>query len=264
MSTARSINVETAGARLGISRMVVAVVIIVILVGAGAIVFLARGPSTGNSSQTSSTSPSAPVENSVNQLVHDLNNRDVDGVIGFYSSNAIVVWSGKADGLVGNFQGPANIRLLYATSVGKATKMNANVSNYAEKVFSPTHVNTTFGLVMLANSTVAGVVNATVNVSEEWNWGNGTWNISRENWAYKYFDASFLDAQIGSATTFPQWGVIAKGGNPNLVSEKSFEWQAGPLLAAAVYGFLFSVLTILALKLRSNRRDSTRAREITR
>ena len=41
------------------------------------------------------------------------------------------------------------------------------------------------------------------------------------------------------------------GGNPNLVPEKSFEWQAGSFLAAGVYAFLLGVAFVLAVKLRS-------------
>jgi hypothetical protein len=71
------------------------------------------------------------------------------------------------------------------------------------------------------------------------------------------------DLGEGSATTFPQWGYSLKGGNPNLVSEKSFEWHAGPYVAASVYAFLFGLVAFMALKLRSRdsgtRRDEQKA-----
>jgi hypothetical protein len=206
-----------------LSKLAIPIILIVILVVAGAYIFLTRGsPGTTSQNSTANSSTSVPLQSAVDQLVQDINARNVDGLVTFYPASSVVVWSGKADGLVGKFPGAGNIKLLYATSVGKATTMSANVSNYAEDKFSPTHINATFMIKMLANSTTAGKVNATINVSEEWNWGNSGWQISRENWAYKYFDASNLDVNQGSATTFPQWGVMEMGGDPNLVSEKSF------------------------------------------
>lgn len=236
----------TTRGRAGLSKFAIPIALIVIVAVAGAYVFLSRGPTTATSTSSGTSLPTAPLRDTVGQLIADINSRNVDGLVTFYSQNAVVTWSGKADGLVGNFPGSANIRLLMATSVGKTTTMDANVSNYAEQVFSPTHINATFVIAMLANSTTAGILNATVNVSEEWNWASGAWQISRENWAYRHFDASFLDVNQGSATTFPQWGVMEEGGNPNLVSEKSFEWNAGPFLAAAVYALLFTVVAVMA------------------
>jgi hypothetical protein len=131
--------------------------------------------------------------------------------------------------------------------------MNATASNYTQSALTPMNENATFTLVMHANSTVAGVLNAIINVSQEWLWGSGGWQISKETWAYTLFYSSLLTAEQGTPTTFPQWGYELKGGNPNLVSEKSFEWHAGPYIAASVYAFLFGVLAITALRLRSRR-----------
>jgi hypothetical protein len=239
--------------RAAVSKLAVPVALIVILVAAGAFVFFTRSSLTSSSTQSSNSSalPTITVRTAVNQFVQQINNRSIEGVLTFYTPTSLVVWSGNTGGLVGKYNGAGNIRLIYAASVGKTTKISANVSNFAENLFSPTHENATFVIGMHANSTTAGIVNATVLVSQEWNWGNGGWQIARENWNYKFFDASFLDAQQGSATTFPQWGVMKIGGNPNLVSEKSFEWQAGSFVAAAVYAFLFSIAFLLAVKLRS-------------
>jgi hypothetical protein len=79
-----------------------------------------------------------------------------------------------------------------------------------------------------------------------------------ENWNYTHYDSTFIDAKIPSATTFPQWGYMLKGGNPNLVSEKSFEWSAGPYVAAAVYAFLLGVVMMTVLRLRSSRGPAAR------
>jgi hypothetical protein len=236
-------------AKAGISKLAVPVALIVILAVAGAYVFLTRTPATTQSS--SGTSPSVPVQSAVNQLVQDLKGRNVDGLATFYTPSSVTVWSGRLVGLQGKYTSTGNIRLLYATTIGKTTTVDANVSNYVEHVFSPTNVNATFMLALVANSSVAGVVKATIDVTQEWNWGNSGWQISKENWAYNYYDSSFIDAGIPSATTFPQWGVMQMGGNPNLVSEKSFEWHAGPYLAAGIYAFLAGIAVVLALRLTS-------------
>jgi hypothetical protein len=237
--------------RAGVSKLAVPVAIIVVLVVAGAYLFLARGSTTSPSSSASSL-PTVPVGTAVSQFVQDLNDRSVDGMATFYTPSSAVHWSGQLGGLQGVYSGTENIRLLYATSVGKTTSMSANSSAYAQDVLGPMRVNVTFTLFMLANSTVAGTLTSTINVSQEWDWGNSGWQISKENWAYASFDASGLDAKYGtSVTTFPQWGYELKGGNPNLVSEKSFEWHAGPFIAAAVYAFLFGVVAFMALRFRS-------------
>jgi hypothetical protein len=233
--------------KVGISKLAVPVALIVVLVVAGAYVFLAKGATT-----TSTTGPvTSTVRDAVDQLVHDANARSVDGLASFYTTGSVVLWSGNLVGLQGKYTGAPNIRLLYATTVGKTSHMSVNMSDYAEKASSPTDINSTYRLKLLANSSVAGIINATINVSEEWNLGSGGWQISRENWAYTYYDSSYIDAGIPSATTFPQWGVMEKGGNPNLVSEKSLEWHAGPYLAAGVYAFLSGIIFVLAVKLRA-------------
>jgi hypothetical protein len=237
---------------MGVSRLAAALGVIAVLVVAGAYVLLTRGPTTSTSTQTSVAGPpTIPVQTAVDQLVQDLNNRNVDGLVAFYTPDAVDIWFGNTGGLSGRYTGPEQIRLIYATSVGKTTALDANLSDYAQNEFSPTNVNTTFVISMRGNSTTAGRLVATIDVSQAWNWGNSGWQISRENWNYALFDASYIDANKGTSTTFPQWAVVRMGGNPNLVSEKSFEWQAGPYVAASVYAFLFVVVAFLAMRLRS-------------
>ncbi|MDA4132593.1 MAG: hypothetical protein OK454_05650 [Thaumarchaeota archaeon] len=238
--------------RTGISKLVIPVALIVILVAAGAYFFLARGSITSTSTSSSFTGalPTIPVNTTVDQFIQDFNNRNVDGLVTFYTPNAVLVWSGQVGGLKGLYSPLSNIRLIYATTVGKSVKLDANVSNYAQKTISPTIANASYVLSMVENSTEAGIVHATIDVTQEWTWGSSGWQISKENWAYASFDSSFIDAGIPAATTFPQWGYELKGGNPNLVSEKSFEWHAGPFVAAAVYAFLFGVVAFMALRLR--------------
>jgi hypothetical protein len=240
--------------RAGVSRLAVPVAIIAVLVVAGAYLLLTRG-STPSPSSSASSLPAVQVSTAVSQYVQDLNDRSVDGMATFYTPSSAVHWSGQLGGLQGVYSGTENIRLLYATSVGKTTSMSANSSGYKQDVLSPTRVNVTFTIAMLANSTVAGILTSTINVSQQWDWGNSGWQISKENWAYASFDASKLDAKEPSVTTFPQWGYELKGGNPNLVSEKSFEWHAGPFVAAAVYAFLFGIVAFVALRFRSTGRE---------
>jgi hypothetical protein len=239
--------------RVGISKLAVPVALIVILVAAGAYVFLSTGPKTSTTSQSSSSNsfPNVPLNNTVNQLIQDLNTRNVDGMVALYSPNAVSVWSGHTGGLSGLYTGTDSIRLIYATTVGKSHSLDANISNYAEKTLSPIETNATFVIKLISNSTVAGIVTATIDASQQWNWGGAGWQISKENWAYTRYDSTLVDAGLGSATTFPQWGYQLKGGNPNLVSEKSFEWHAGPYLAASVYAFMVGVAAFVALRLRS-------------
>jgi hypothetical protein len=246
---------------MGVSKFAVPIALVVILVVAGAYVFL-----TGNSrtppSSTVTGPPTVAVRSAVDQLVQNVNDRNVDGVVTFYAPSSVVHWSGNTGGLSGLYNGPANIKLIYATTLGKTTKMNVNVSGYAEKPQSPTRINATFVMDMLANSTVMGKLTATVGVSEEWNWGGGGWRISRENWAYNYFDSSAIDNKSShDVTTFPQWGVMKAGGNPDLVSEKSFEWHAGPYVAAAVYAFLLSIVFFFVVRPRQANRGLVRQAE---
>jgi len=237
------------------SKLPLALALAIILVVASAYLFLS-GNSTTPPSSTVTGTPTVPVRTAVNQLVQDINDRNVDGAVAFYAPTSVVRWSGSTGGLSGLYTGSANVKLIYATTVGKTTKMDINVSGYTEKARSPTHINATFVASMLANSTVAGILTATIDVSQEWNWGGGGWHISRENWAYSFFDSSYIDAnQSHDATTFPQWRVMQAGRDPNLVSEKSFEWHAGPFLAAAVYAFLFGVASYLVVRRRQSERE---------
>jgi hypothetical protein len=247
---------QTTSGRRGVSRLVAPVAVIAVLAAVvGAYVFLTRAPAAPTRTSTIGP-PTVSVQTAVNRLVQDLNDRNVDGMVTFYSPNAVDVWFGNTGGLSGRYVGPEQIRLIYATSVGKTTSLDANLSDYTPDVFSQTNINTTFVINMRGNSTVAGILTARVDVSEEWNWGNPGWQISKENWNYALFDASNIDKNLSGSTTFPQWSVMKMGGNPNLVSEKSFEWHAGPYLAAVLYAFLVGVVAVLALRLQVSSSDS--------
>jgi hypothetical protein len=238
--------------RTRLSRLAVPVALIVVLVAAvGSYAFFGRAPAASPQRSSVNSPAAAPVSASVNQLVRDLDEMDVAGAVSFYSPNAVDVWSGSTGGLSGMYSGTDDIKLIYATTIGKATTVDANLSNYGEDDYSPTRINATFVIQMRANSTVAGIVVATIDVSQAWNWSSGTWQIFKENWTYTAYSSSFIQAGMPSeATTFPQWRVMGEGGNPNLVSEKSFEWHAGPYVAASVYAFLFGLVALFALRSR--------------
>ena len=93
---------------------------------------------------------------------------------------------------------------------------------------------------------MVGDLAITVAANQVWNYVGGQWQIVKENWNY----VAFTEQYPVSATTFPQWTAMKEGQNPNLVSEKSFEWHAGPYVAASVYAFLFGVLAFGVMKFR--------------
>jgi hypothetical protein len=237
--------------RRGVSKLIIPVAVIVVIAVAGAYFALSRSSTTSSGVVSSAPPPTSVVSTEVNQLVQNLDSRNVDGLVALYSPNSVLVWSGNVGGLAGMYTGDQNIRLIYAATVGKSFTLDANLSNYKQTVISPSIVNATWEMKLLANSTAAGVVRATIDVTEQWSGVSGAWQISKENWAYTLYDSSLIDAGIPSSTTFPQWGYELKGGNPNLVSEKSFEWHAGPYIAASVYAFLFGVLALTVLRLRT-------------
>lgn len=241
--------------RRGLSKLAIPIALVAILVVAGGYVFLTQGSGSNSSTTQSSTASqsSIPVNTAVNQFMQDLNSRSVDNMVSFYSPNAVSVWSGNTGGLSGMYTGTNSIRLIYATTVGKDHQLDANLSDYKERVVSPAQTNVTFVVNLVANSTTAGIVTANIDVSQQWNLGSSGWQITKENWSYQLFDSTLIDQGLGSATTFPQWGYAVKGGNPNLVGEKSFEWHAGPYVAASVYAFLIGVVALTVLKFRSRR-----------
>ncbi|HEV2390064.1 MAG TPA: nuclear transport factor 2 family protein, partial [Nitrososphaerales archaeon] len=125
---------RTGVSRLAVAAAAAAVAVIVI----GGYTFVARGPAT--STQTSAAGPpTVPVQTTVTQFVQDLNDRNVDGLVTLYSPNAVDIWFGNTGGLSGQYVGPEQIRLIYATSVGKTTTLDANLSDYAQDAVSPTN-----------------------------------------------------------------------------------------------------------------------------
>ena len=242
--------------------MAVAVVVFVAIGIAVELVFLpkASSPSGGQTTTTgggsttvyscSGCTPTTTVQAAVNQWVADFNSRNVGALGDFYSTDAAVSWLGQAAGLAGNYNGVGNIRILYGSSIGKTTYLVANISNFKETVVNPSNENVSFTFIQNGHSSVVGNLSITVDVHQQWNYIGNQWQIVKETWNYVVFQEEFPV----SATTFPQWTAMKEGQNPNLVAEKSFEWNAGPYVAASVYAFLIGVLAFGVMKYRSRPR----------
>jgi hypothetical protein len=247
--------------RVGISVLVIAVVVFAAIGIAFEFVFLPNSTSTSNGNQAaattctttsfSGTSPSTYVNASITQWVSEFNTRNVQGLSNLYSTCATVSWTGNAVGLAGTYSNQGNIRILYGSSIGKTLILNASISNYVEKIANPYNINTTMTMTMRGNSSVLGKMNATIAATQQWNYNGQQWQIVKENWNYLVFETQYHV----SSTTFPQWGVMQSGQNPNLVSEKSFEWHVGPWVAASVYAVLFAVLAIGLLTYKGRSRS---------
>jgi hypothetical protein len=259
-------SVQGHNGRLAISALAVAVVVFVAIGIAVEVVFLpkASAPSSGSTTTAagSSTSvycssncptPTTTLKAAVTQWVADFNSRDVTSLTNFYAQDALVTWKGGGSagaGLDGAYNGLTNIKILYGSSIGKTTYLNASIANYVETPVNPSNVAVTLTLTMAGNSSVVGALTITVAANQQWNYIGGQWQIVNETWNYTTFNEQYPV----SATTFPQWTAIKEGQNPNLVSEKSFEWHAGPYVAASVYAFLIAVLALGVMRYRKGRR----------
>ena len=187
----------------------------------------------------------------MHELVSNFNSRDVTALGNFYATDAVVDWTGQASGLTGVYNGQGNIRILYGSSIGKTTTLVANISNYNEKDINPSNANISLTLTMNGVSSVVGNLSISIDANQQWNYVGGQWQIVKETWNY----VNFYESRPVTSTTFPQWTALKEGQNPNLVSEKSFEWHAGPYVAASVYAFLVGILAFGALKFRSRSRQ---------
>jgi len=255
-------SVRTPRGKVAISALAIAVVVFVAIGIAVELVFLPKASSSSGATTTlasgatssiycstpssSCPPPSTTVQTAVTQWVADFNSRNVEALGNFYSQDAAVVWSGQASGLAGTYNGQGNIRILYGSSIGKTTTLNASVANVVAKALSPDEYNVTLALSLKGDSSVVGALAITVDANQLWNYVGGQWQIVKESWNY----VTFSEQYPVSATTFPQWTAMKEGQNPNLVSEKSFEWNAGPYVAASVYAFLFGVLALGVLRIR--------------
>jgi hypothetical protein len=246
--------------RTGASRFILPIVIVVAVAFAGVYFLVGQASTTPTSKTTSSSSatatysgplPSTPVKAAVDQWLKAFNSRDVEGLLNFYGFSSDLIWSGNTEGLQGGYAGAGSIRILYGSTIGKTTQLLATSSNYTEKTLSPVNTNVTMTLRLNGNSSVLGKLNGTIVATQDWFFTSGQWQIVKENWDYKTFNVEYPT----SSTTFPQWAAQREGKSPELVSEKSLEWRAGPIAAAAIYALLAAVLSLAILKSRTYRRS---------
>jgi hypothetical protein len=251
---------QTTRGRIAISALAIAVVVFVAIGIAVELVFLPKA-STSSTPTTTTTAttvytcsgcaaPSSTVKAAVTQWVADFNSRDVTGIGNFYAQDTVVTWTGIAPGLTGTYNGVGNVRILFGSSIGKTTTLTASIANYNEKDVNPYNANVSLTLSMNGNSSVVGALSITIQANQQWNYVGGQWQIVKETWNYVSFTEQFPVA----ATTFPQWTALKEGQNPNLVEEKSFEWHAGPYVAASIYAFLFAVAALGAIRYRNRPR----------
>jgi hypothetical protein len=200
------------------------------------VVFLPKASSRGSQTAT----PSEPVKTTFNQWVADLGSRNVTGLGDSYAQNATVTWTGQAGGLTGTYDGQFNIRILYGSTLGKFTSINANIVDYGQNDINASVADISFNLSMTGNSSVFGETSILVYASQEWGYAGGRWQVESDTWNY----ITFVQQFSGTHTTFPQWSAIIRGQNPNLVSEKSLEWHVGPYMAASLYAFLGGVVAM--------------------
>jgi hypothetical protein len=226
--------------------LAVAVVAFVVAGILAEIVFLSRAASSQNIPK-----PSEAAKTAFDQWVSDFDSRNVTGLGDFYAENATVTWTGNAPGLTGTYIGATNIKILYGSTIGKDTSVNASIANFTQKEVTTLDANMTFVLNVRANSTEVGEETIQANASQDWNYVGGQWQIVKEDWNYLTFDEQIFNCCV---TTFPQWTAIKEGQNPNLVSDKSFEWNAGPYVAASVYAFLGGVAVMGVAERRRARR----------
>jgi hypothetical protein len=202
--------------------------------------------------------PTSNVSSAVARWVADFNSRDVGGISSFYTKDAVVVWTSSPDIIAnvldGTYNGSNNIKILYGSEIGKTTSLLANLSDYKETSINQDDINVSLTLSVNGSSTVVGNESMKVKASQAWNYSDGQWQIVKENWYFVTFHEQFPVA----ATTFPQWTAIKDGQNPNLVEEKSFEWHAGPYVAASVYVFLAGILAYALIRLRGSRGSNGR------
>jgi hypothetical protein len=244
--------------RTGASRLVLPIVIVVAVAFAGVYLLVEQASPTARSSSSSSSAtatysgsqPPTPVKSAVDQWLRAFNGRDVEGLLNFYGFSSEVIWSGNTEGLQGGYAGAGSIRILYGSTIGKTTQLLASSSNYSEKVLSPVNINVTMTLKLDGNSSVLGRLNGTIVTTQDWFFTSGQWQIVKENWDYKTFNVEYPT----SSTTFPQWAAQREGRSPDLVSEKSFEWRAGPIAAAVVFALLAFVTSIATIGPRTRRR----------
>ena len=147
--------------------------------------------STSTQTETSTTTLQPPVMPSVYEWVYYVQSRDVIQLGNMYAPTANITWTGDIVGLAGTYNGRANIKILYGSTIGKFTAASASISNYNQETASPSVENVTFFLAMTGNSSVEGTIKMAANVTQSWDYTGGQWQVLQESWNYTTYDAQF-------------------------------------------------------------------------
>ena len=252
----------------GISTTVaVGVILALVVVGAGAFFVLQPGPqgtsttgstttssSTGSTTTSSSTGSTTPavvalnVVSAVNQHLAGVTARNVQSLLQDYSNNALVIWSGQAQGLQGNYSGQGNIGFLYSAAFGTAQTLDLKSSGIVQTVDQTTLKTAALGINITGTSQVLGKFNATVTAQVTYQFASGSWKISQEVWNFKVFDAQ----NSAGETTFPEWrtvgGPIEETRSPNPF--KQFVWDVG---GEAMTILIFACIGAMAVMVAARR-----------
>ncbi len=247
----------------GISTAVVgAAVVAVIVVLGGAFYFFSQQPSTPSGSSTSRTTASSTstttsssvqatpppgVRAAFDRHLSEIGTRDIPTVLTDYQDNAVVVWTGNTAGLGGVYNGVGNIRLLYSAALSTANQIALTPTTVQTFNNSATQVTVNSTLALTGLSNILGKFNGTITTSIVYNYANGGWKITQENWDYKVLNVS----SSGGATTFPEWQKVG----PPIPSRRGPDWlhnfawdYGGPGVAVLVYSFLATLAVAVIVK----------------
>ncbi len=148
--------------------------------------------STSTQTETSTVTLEPSVMPSVYEWVYYLQSRDVDSLAGMYAPRANVTWTGDIPGLAGIYRGQGDIKILYGSTIGKTTALDASISNYSQETASQSVENVTFFLSITGNSSVEGAVKMAADVTQSWSYTGGQWQVLQESWNYTTYDVQFL------------------------------------------------------------------------
>ena len=250
----------------GISTAAVIGGVVVIIIAVGAFFLLSgsagtsvsstsSSSSSGSSSSQTQSSATVDVQNLLVQHLKTIETRQVEAILGDYTTNAVVVWQGNTAGLGATYDGQGNIRLLLASALGTAQTLNLTPSGIAVVRNTGAQVTVNATLALSGNSQFLGLFNATILASTTYANSGGAWKISNENWDFKSLAASVSSG----ATTFPEWQrvgePIATRRSPDWLH--NFAWDfGGPGVAIVIWGFVALVAAAVVVKRSGNPKSS--------
>jgi len=184
-----------ASSRLG-TRALLAILLLALLIVSSALVYFQTGMGVKREIISDSThsfsGDSQVVRVLIGRFDDNLGNRNIGGVLAFYSPDSTIIWTGTTEGLGGNYRGQEKIGNLFNTFISLADSLNASVSNFTTTVVSPSTVNATYVLTITGVGTSAGNFGATVVVKQQWVQGSQAWVIQKDTWNFTDFSTQYL------------------------------------------------------------------------